>query len=127
MNKIVITGGLGHIGSFITSEILKIKKNLHVVIIDSLYSQRYPSLCSPVNKTQNFEGWDCSFGPFGIPLRLEQISGILPKDPMIKVLSFDTALQEKPCRRLIERKGSQLVPSKQLKTYLELIFNLKID
>tara|TARA_B100000029_G_scaffold302857_1_gene295667 strand:+ start:637 stop:1581 length:945 start_codon:yes stop_codon:yes gene_type:complete len=44
MNKIVITGGLGHIGSFITSEILKIKKNLHVVIIDSLYSQRYPSL-----------------------------------------------------------------------------------
>lgn len=90
------------------------------------FTQRYPSLCSTLNKTQNFEGWDCSFGPFGIPLRLEQITGISSKDPMIKVLSFDTALQEKPCRRLIERKGSQLVPSKQLKTYLELIFNLKV-
>ena len=43
MKKIIITGGLGHIGSYITDKFLK-KKNIHLIIIDNLKSQRFPSL-----------------------------------------------------------------------------------
>ena len=44
MKKIVITGGLGHIGSYLTNKLLKLEQNIHLVVIDPLYSQRYPSL-----------------------------------------------------------------------------------
>lgn len=42
--KILITGACGHIGSFLISNIKKIKGIKEVVLIDNLSSQRYPSL-----------------------------------------------------------------------------------
>lgn len=44
MKKIIITGGLGHIGSYLIEMFLKKEKNLHLIIIDNLQSQRFPSL-----------------------------------------------------------------------------------
>ena len=52
MKKIIITGGLGHIGSYLTNELLKLKKNIHLILIDPLYSQRYPSLFN-ISKNKN--------------------------------------------------------------------------
>ena len=34
--KIIITGGLGHIGSYLVENLLKKYKNIHLIIIDSL-------------------------------------------------------------------------------------------
>jgi UDP-glucose 4-epimerase len=42
--KILITGGLGHIGSFILQNISKIKRIKEIYIIDDLSTQRYSSL-----------------------------------------------------------------------------------
>lgn len=44
MKTIIITGGLGHIGSYLIKKFLEDKNNIHLVIIDNLYSQRYSSL-----------------------------------------------------------------------------------
>ena len=33
--KIIITGGLGHIGSYLVENLLKKYKNIHLIIIDS--------------------------------------------------------------------------------------------
>ncbi len=44
MNKIIITGGLGHIGSYLIKKILKENKNIHLIIIDNLSSQKIFSL-----------------------------------------------------------------------------------
>ncbi len=44
MNKIIITGGLGHIGSFLVKKILKEQKNIHLIVLDNLSSQRLFSL-----------------------------------------------------------------------------------
>ena len=52
MKKIIITGGLGHIGSFLINKILSTKKKIHLIIIDPLYSKRYPSLFN-INKKSN--------------------------------------------------------------------------
>jgi nucleoside-diphosphate-sugar epimerase len=42
--KILITGGLGHIGSYIIQNISKIKKIKKIYVIDNLSTQRYSSL-----------------------------------------------------------------------------------
>ncbi|MDC1416225.1 NAD(P)-dependent oxidoreductase [Pelagibacteraceae bacterium] len=52
LKKIIITGGLGHIGSYLCERFLKTQKNLHLVIIDSLHSKRYTSLFN-LNKKKN--------------------------------------------------------------------------
>jgi nucleoside-diphosphate-sugar epimerase len=44
IKKIIITGGLGHIGSYILQKLLKTQTGIHIVVIDNLYSQRYSSL-----------------------------------------------------------------------------------
>ena len=53
VTKIVISGGLGHIGSYISQKLLKTQKKIHLVIIDPLYSQRYPSLFNLNNNSKN--------------------------------------------------------------------------
>ena len=55
MNKIIITGGLGHIGSFLIKKIFKEKKNIHLIVIDNLSSQRIFSLFNL--KTYNNKRW----------------------------------------------------------------------
>jgi UDP-glucose 4-epimerase len=42
--KIIITGACGHIGSYLISNIYKIKKVKKIILIDSLYSNRYWSI-----------------------------------------------------------------------------------
>ena len=44
MKKIIITGGLGHIGSHLIENFLRKKNDLHLIIIDNLQSQRFSSL-----------------------------------------------------------------------------------
>lgn len=87
------------------------------------FVRRYPTLCKSPAKGSAPIAWDCSFGPFGIPLRIEPATQPLSsKSAKYQVLSVDLATQQKPCRRLVEKKGSQLVPAEQLLVYLELLF-----
>ena len=44
MKKIIITGGLGHIGSYLIENFLKKENDVHLIIIDNLQSQRFSSL-----------------------------------------------------------------------------------
>ena len=44
MKKIIITGGLGHIGSYLINKFLTNLKDIHLIIIDNFHSQRYSSL-----------------------------------------------------------------------------------
>lgn len=44
MKKIIITGGLGHIGSYLIENFLKKKNDVHLIIIDNFQSQRFSSL-----------------------------------------------------------------------------------
>jgi len=90
------------------------------------FVKRYPTLAPDFKIGTSFKAWDCSFGPFGIPLRLDPSNQSSTEDPMIRILSFDLAMQSKPCRKLVLKEGSKFVPSDQLKTYLELIFGLKL-
>lgn len=84
------------------------------------FVKRYPELCP--NFKENFKTWDCSFGPFGIPLRLETSLVSNPNDQKIKFVSFDLGGEAKPCRRLAIKKGNSLIPAEQLQTYLDLLF-----
>lgn len=54
--KILITGGLGHIGSYIIRNI-KLKKKIHFIIVDNLITQRYVSLFN-LKKYCSFEFHD---------------------------------------------------------------------
>jgi len=90
------------------------------------FVRRYPTLAPNFKEESSFKAWDCSFGPFGIPLRLEPSNQSSTQDPMVKILSFDLSIQNKPCRKLVLQKGSSLLPSDQLKTYLELLFGLNL-
>ena len=42
--KILITGGLGHIGSYLIKNLNKLKKVKEIYIIDNFYTNRYSSL-----------------------------------------------------------------------------------
>ncbi len=58
MNKIIITGGLGHIGSYLIKKILKENKNIHLIIIDNLSSQKIFSLFSLKNYANKISFYD---------------------------------------------------------------------
>jgi len=46
------------------------------------------------------------------------------KTAKYQVLSIDLETQQKPCRRLFEKKGNSYVPAEQLLAYLELLFGI---
>ena len=46
MKNIIITGGLGHIGSYLIKKVLRNIKNSNLIIIDNVSSQRLFSLFS---------------------------------------------------------------------------------
>jgi len=58
--KILITGGLGHIGSKLIREIPKKIKNTHVSIVDNLITQRFFSLYNLKYKKYSFVNLDVS-------------------------------------------------------------------
>ena len=76
MQKIIITGGLGHIGSYLIEKLLANKKNLHLVIIDSLKSQRFPSLFNLKTRKNKISFYD-------MDLTYEKISKVVKKADLI--------------------------------------------
>ena len=59
--KILITGGLGHIGSYLIKNLNKLKKVKEIYIIDNFYTNRYSSLFKlPKTKKRCFsKTWIC--------------------------------------------------------------------
>lgn len=55
--RIVITGALGHIGSFLIRELPKKFPNAKFILIDNMLTQRYPSLFN-LNKKYNYQFLD---------------------------------------------------------------------
>ncbi len=87
------------------------------------FVRRYPTLCKAPAQGSSVSAWDCSFGPFGIPVRIEPATEPMEsKTAKYQVLSLDLATQQKPCRKLVVKKGNSLVPAEQLLVYLELLF-----
>ena len=86
------------------------------------FAQRYPSLCPNFNASASF--WDCSFGPFGIPVRIEP--SLEPKETSstFQILSYDLRASSKPCRKLVEKASSGYKISEQMQSYLEMLFRI---
>lgn len=83
MKKIIITGGLGHIGSFLIKKILKNEKNIHLIVIDNLYSQRFPSLFDIKSNKNKISFYD-------IDLTKNKISDIVKKTDLLVHLAAIT-------------------------------------
>jgi|TARA_Y100000310_G_scaffold288313_1_gene313844 nucleoside-diphosphate-sugar epimerase len=58
--KIMITGGLGHIGSALVESI---KKDLDLTVVDDMHSQRY---CSLFNRDRKFNFWERDFSTISV-------------------------------------------------------------
>ena len=115
--KLVCTP-LDYIQSLPVTAIVRVKTNK-----TPDFASRYPSLSSP--KINNSNGWDLSIGPYGLPVKLSPVSQLIPNNEKnIQILKFDSSLQKNPCRKIITQKGTQLFPTEQLQTYLELMFAL---
>lgn len=84
------------------------------------FARQNPSLTTGNIKNPSIKSWICSFGPFGVPLRLEA-SGLNVAEK-IQVLSYNEQVDSDFCRKLIKREKGKLRPSDQLEAYLELIF-----
>ena len=84
------------------------------------FGKRYPDLCP--NFDPRATTWDCSMGPYGIPLRIEPAEKAARVTQKIQILSYDLHANTKPCRNLVTRQGGQYAPSEQLKSYLEILF-----
>ena len=52
--KIIITGACGHIGSYVSKNIYKIKKVKEIILIDNFSSQRYSSLFNLKKKLKTY-------------------------------------------------------------------------
>ena len=76
MKKIIITGGLGHIGSYLIENFLKKKNNLHLIIIDNLQSQRFTSLFDLKIKNNKVSFYD-------LDLVKESISNVVKKADLL--------------------------------------------
>lgn len=72
--KILITGGLGHIGSYILRN-LKLDKKIHFIIVDNLATQRYTSLFN-LNKY-------CSFEFHNIDVAINDIGNLIKKSNFV--------------------------------------------
>jgi len=101
--------------------------NLPTVAKVQVMSQNTPFIASrssalmPSSTTPKLvKSWICSFGPFGLPTRLEPSSSSF--NGTIRILSYDERHDSDFCRKLMVRKDGKLHPSEQLETYLELIF-----
>ena len=86
------------------------------------FANRYPELCPNYKNEAKF--WDCSFGPFGIPLRIEPASQVNEDFPAFQILSYDLMGSSKPCRALVKKSGFTYKPADQLLSNLEILFGL---
>jgi len=76
MRKIIITGGLGHIGSYIIRKLLINEQGIHIIIIDNIKSERYVSLFNL--KTKNNKVSFCD-----IDIAKSSISSVVGKASII--------------------------------------------
>ncbi len=90
------------------------------------FTNRYPSLCNLYAPGEDWNGWECIFGPYGLPLKLQQTNSCKDEDPLIKIISYDTSHDQRRCRRLVEIQKGRMVPTEQLKIYLELLFGVTL-
>lgn len=90
------------------------------------FTKRYPSLCKFSPKGIKWNGWECIFGPYGLPITLQQTNLCFESDPTVKIISYDSGQLARNCRRLIEKKNGQLLPAEQMKLYIELLFGLEL-
>ena len=90
------------------------------------FAKRNPGLFPRIQENNLFHAWDCSFGPFGIPIRLSPSKKPLPGKQIVQITSFDSSVQNKPCRQLVKNYSGQFQLSKQLKVYLELLFGITL-
>jgi hypothetical protein len=94
---------------------------VHVMSQSTPYlAKRSSALISSTSSPNAVKSWICSFGPFGLPIRLEPSASSF--DGTVRILSYDESNDSDFCRKLMVRKNGQLYPSEQLETYLELIF-----
>ena len=94
---------------------------VHVMSQSTPYlAKRSSALISSTSSPNAVKSWICSFGPFGLPIRLEPSASSF--DGTLRILSYDESNDSDFCRKLMVRRNGQLYPSEQLETYLELIF-----
>ena len=89
------------------------------------FVKRYPFLSSYDGTGKTPTIWDLTVGPAGIPLRCEPapVGARLPSNTRYQVLSYkEEAGCCRQCRRLVTRKGTTLIPTSQLRSYLDLLF-----
>ena len=90
------------------------------------FAKRYPSLCKFSSQGKIWNGWECIFGPYGLPTTLQQTDKCIADVPQIQIVSYDTGLQNRMCRRIVEKKDGTLFPAEQMKIYIELLFGIKV-
>tara|TARA_B110000003_G_scaffold132536_1_gene134582 strand:- start:488 stop:1432 length:945 start_codon:yes stop_codon:yes gene_type:complete len=83
MKKIIITGGLGHIGSYLVKKILIKNQKLNIIIIDNLSSQRVFSLFNLKTNSNKISFYD-------FDITKKNISNIVQKSQMIIHLAATT-------------------------------------
>jgi UDP-glucose 4-epimerase len=83
MKKIIITGGLGHIGSYLVKKILIKNQKLNIIIIDNLSSQRLFSLFNLKTNSNKISFYD-------FDITKKNISKIVQKSQMIIHLAAAT-------------------------------------
>ncbi len=99
MKKIIITGGLGHIGSYVVNMLLQNEKNLHLIIIDNLQSQRFSSLFDLNIKKNKISFYD-------MDLTKNSISKVVKKANMLIHLSAITDAENSVGKKKIYYKNN---------------------
>ena len=90
------------------------------------FTKRYPELSHFFPKNKKWNGWECIFGPYGLPITLQQTDQCIASEPDLKVISYDQQNNDRKCRKLVEKRNGKIVPAEQMKLYLELLFGLKL-
>ena len=86
------------------------------------FANRYPELCPNYKNEAKF--WDCSFGPFGIPLRIEPASQV--NEDFLPFKYSAMTLWEAPNHvgLWLKKSGFTYKPADQLLSNLEILFGL---
>jgi len=93
------------------------------------FIQRYPSLLDGGTKPALVAGWELELNSTGLPFRWRALSPtevIGMKLGEVRILATDdNQLRRNRCRDLVDTKRGRKVPGPELRTVLELLFNLR--
>jgi murein DD-endopeptidase MepM/ murein hydrolase activator NlpD len=90
------------------------------------FANRYPELIRLFPENKKWNGWECIFGPYGLPITLQQTDQCTSSEPSLRVISYDQQNDSRKCRKLVEKRNGKIVPAEQMKLYLELLFGFKL-